>query len=70
VNPPAPRGTRNGLPEFRPYIRGAARPAWMARAIRQAEQQHGEPYPMCLCGGRIDFHAGSYKCQLCGKHPA
>ncbi len=59
------RPTRNGLPEFRPYIRGARRPAWMLAALETAEAQHGPPVPVCVaCGGTISHPF--YRCHTCG----
>jgi hypothetical protein len=59
------RPTRNGLPAFRPYVRGARRPQWMIAALQIAEERHGPPVPTCLhCGGQL---AGNfYRCHACG----
>jgi hypothetical protein len=73
--PAARPGTgRNGIPHtgpgHRPYVYGAPRPAWMARAIAAAEAQHGPPQPTCVCGHLLrsdDGSRGYYgTCPACG----
>ena len=58
----------NGRPAFRPYTRGAPRPAWMTAALAAAEAQHGPPVPTCICGHPITFGRGNpcVTCPACG----
>jgi hypothetical protein len=58
---------RNGRPPFRPYRRGAPRPAWMRTALAAAEAEHGPPVPTCLCGGTLDWRQSYGVCPACGR---
>jgi hypothetical protein len=72
------------VPVIPGYLSGALRdkpaaPAyrWRARAyphavtaIERAEAQHGEPYPACLCGGRIRYAKDRARCETCGGEPS
>lgn len=63
---PARNGIPHTGPEFRPYVRNAPRPPWMAAAIAKAEAEHGPPVPTCWCGRVLIWHNGYGTCPACG----
>ena len=59
------RGYRNGLPLV-PYEREARTYPWALKAIAAAEAEHGEPFPVCLCGARLVYVNGGHgRCPAC-----
>lgn len=60
---------RNGLPLTR-YTWRAPRHPWHARAIAQAEAEHGPPEPTCVCGAPLTLVSGYGHCKICGYSTA
>jgi hypothetical protein len=54
-----------GVPEFRPYRRGARRPRWVTAVLAKLEVEHGPPVPTCWCGSTEITGYGV--CLACGR---
>lgn len=61
---------RNGLPAAGHYRWRAPRHPWHAKAIANAEAQHGPPQPTCVCGARLTLVSGYGHCKTCGYSTA
>jgi hypothetical protein len=64
----APRTTRNGQPEFVPYVRKARPHPWADAVLAAATAEHGEPAPTCFCGQPMAWKDGrAVRCPHCGR---